>query len=166
MRKTALLCVLAFAGAIAGASSQAGTAASDDGCLVVAAGRGIFSVNAKGFVFGRFDQGLVDIEDPIQADGQVRVFGYEKKRLLTDTKTRYIGQSVRFRASGLFRLRIEAVGIDLSLAGKGAATLSSDNFFDAGEYSIDSPSYCEAQFQPVPDVPRKVVIAAQGQGTP
>ena len=164
MRRSALLCVLVLAGAVASASSQGSTAASDDGCLVVAAGRGIVSVNAKGFVFGRFDQGQVDIEDPIQADGQVRVFGYQKKRLLGETKTRYIGFGVRFRASGLFRLRIEAIGVDLSLAGKGAATLSSDDFIDAGEYSIDSPSFCEARFQPMPDVPRKVVIAAQSSG--
>ena len=164
MRKTALLCVLVVAAAIASASSQGGTAASDDGCLVVDAGRGIVTVNAKGFVFVRFDQGQVDIEDPIQDDGQVRVFGYEKKRLLSDTKTRYIGSIVRFRASGLFRLRIEAIGVDLSLAGKGTATLSSDNFFDAGEYSIDSASFCEEHFQPMPDVPRKVVIAAQSTG--
>ena len=164
MRKSALLCVLVIAAAVATASSQGGTGAADDGCLAVDAGRGIVSVNAKGFVFGRFDQGQVDIEDPIQDDGQIRVFGYQKKRLLTDTKTRYIGFGVRFRASGLFRLRIEAIGVDLSLAGKGTATLSSDNFLDAGMFSIDSPSFCEAHFQPMPDVTRKVAIAAQPTG--
>jgi len=156
--------MLVLAGTVASASSQGGTAASDDGCLAVSAGRGIVSVNAKGFVFGRFDQGQVDIDDPIAADGQVRVFGWEKKRSLTETKTRYTGFGVRFRASGLFRFRIEAIGVDLSLAGKGTATVSSDDFIDAGEFSIDAPSFCEANFQPVPDVPRKLVIAAQDTG--
>ena len=164
MRKTALLLVLVVGAAVASASSQGGTAASDDGCLAVTAGRGVVSVNAKGFVFGRFDQGQVDIEDPVSDDGQVRVFGYQKKRLLSETKTRYVGFGVRFRASGLFRVRLEAIGIDLSLAGKGAATLSSDGFLDAGEFSIDSTSFCEARFQPMPDVPRKITIAAQSTG--
>ncbi len=145
-------------------SSQAGSEAQDDGCLVVSAGRGIVTINAKGFVFGRFDQGQVDIEDPIQTDGNIRVFGYEKKRLLGETKTRYVGFTVRFRASGLFRIRTEAIGMELSLAGKGTATVSSDGFFDAGEYSIDAPSFCESRFQPLPDVSRKLVIAEQSTG--
>ncbi len=99
MRKAAVLSVLVVVAAAATASSQGGTAASDDGCLVIDAGRGVVSVNAKGFVFGRFDQGQVDIDDPVADDGQVRVFGYQKKRPLTDTKTRYIGFGLRFRRS-------------------------------------------------------------------
>jgi opacity protein-like surface antigen len=164
MRKAALLSLLAIAVVAAAASSQASTTAADDGCLVVDAGRGVVTVNAKGFVFGRFDQGQVDIDDPLTGDGQVRVFGYQKKRLLTDTKTRYIGFGVRFRASGLFRIRIEAIGIDMSLSGKGAGTVSSDGFIDAGTYSIDAASFCEDHFQPLPDAPHKVVVAAQSTG--
>lgn len=165
MRKIAAACVpvLAVVALVTG-SSQAGSEAQDDGCLVIAAGRGIVTINAKGFVFGRFDQGQVDIEDPVQADGNIRVFGYEKKRLLSETKTRYIGFTVRFRASGLFRIRTEAIGMELSLAGKGTATVSSDSFFDAGEYSTDAPSFCEVRFQPMPDVPRKLVISGQTTG--
>ena len=135
--------------------------AQDDGCLVVTAGRGIVSVNAKGFLLGRFDQGQIDIEDPLETDGYVRVTGFDKKRSLTETKTRYIGSLVRFRASGLFKVRIEALGMDFSLAGKGTATVSSDGFVDAGHYSIDSQSFCETRFQQMPDIPRKLVIAEQ-----
>ncbi len=164
MRASALLLVLCAVSAVATASSSGGTSASDDGCLAVDAGRGVISVNAKGYVFGRFDQGQVDIDDPVQTDGQVRVFGYQKKRLLSETKTRYIGFGVRFRASGHFRLRIESVGVDLSVAGKGTATLSSDDFLDAGQYSTDAESFCDAHFQPMPATPRKVVIAAQASG--
>jgi hypothetical protein len=152
--------------ALLSGSSLAGGEAQDDGCLVVSAGRGIVTVNAKGFVFGRFDQGQVDIDDPLPADGNVRVFGYEKKRPLSDTKTRYVGLNVRFRASGLFRIRTEAIGVDLSLAGKGTATVSSDGFFDAGEYSTDAESFCESGLQPMPDVPRKLVISEQTPGQP
>jgi hypothetical protein len=161
MRKIAAACVLPLALLVLVASSQARPAAQDDGCLVVQAGRGIVSFNAKGVVLGRFDSGQVDIEDPLQGDGNVRVFGGEKKRLLTDTKTRYIGTFVRFRASGQFKVRVEALGMELSLAGKGTATLNSHGWFDPGQYSTDAQSFCESHFQPMPDLPRKIVISEQ-----
>jgi hypothetical protein len=161
MRKIAAACLPVLALVVLAGSSQARTEAQDDGCLVVTAGRGIVSFNAKGFLLGRFDQGQVDIEDPLPGDGTVRIFGFQKKRLLTETKTRYIGSLVRFRGSGLFKIRVEAVGMELSLAGKGTATLSSDGFFDAGEYSTDAQSFCEGHFQPMPDLPRKIVISEQ-----
>lgn len=161
MRKVAAACTPVLALVLLAGSSQARPSAPDDGCLVVNAGRGIVSFNAKGFLLGRFDQGQIDIEDPLQGDGNVRVFGYEKKRLLTETKTRYVGSFVRFRANGLFKVRVEAIEMELSLAGKGTATLTSDGFFDAGNYSIDAQSFCESRFQPMPDVPRKLVIADQ-----
>jgi hypothetical protein len=164
MRHIALVSMAALAAFIVVAVSQAGDVAQDDGCLVVDSGRGIVTVNARGFVFGRFDQGQVDIDDPAPSDGSVRVFGYEKKRLLGETKTRYIGYGVRFRANGLFRFRAEALGMELSLSGKGTATVSADGFFDAGTYSIDSASFCESHFQPMPDPPRKLVISEQGTG--
>jgi hypothetical protein len=160
-RKIAAACLPLLALVALAGSSQARPQAQDDGCLVVEAGRGIVSFNAKGFLLGRFDQGTIDIEDPLPDDGSVRVFAYEKKRPLTETKTRYIGSLVRFRASGLFKVRIEAVGMELSLAGKGTATLNSDGFFDAGQYSTDAQSFCESRFQPMPDVPRKIVISEQ-----
>jgi hypothetical protein len=165
MRKVAAACMPLLALVLLAGSSQAGPRAQDDGCLVVQAGRGIVSFNAKGFLLGRFDQGTVDIEDPLQGDGSVRVSGgIQKKRLLTETKTRYVGSLVRVRASGLFKVRVEALGMELSLAGKGTATLTSDGFFDAGEYSIDAQSFCESRFQPMPDLPRKLVIADQTTG--
>lgn len=164
MRKVAAACVPVLALVTLAGSSQARPVAQDDGCLSVQAGRGIVSFNAKGFLLGRFDQGTVDIEDPLQGDGNVRVFGYEKKRLLTDTKTRYVGSLVRFRANGLFKVRVEAIGMELSLAGKGTATLTSDGFFDAGAYSTDAQSFCESRFQPMPDIPRKLLIADQTAG--
>jgi hypothetical protein len=161
MRKIAAACVPLLALVLLAGSSQARLRAQDDGCLVVAAGKGIVSFNAKGFLLGRIDQGQVDVEDPVQGDGSVRIFGWQKRRLLTETKTRYIGSFVRFRASGLFKIRVEAVGMDLSLAGKGTATLHSDGFVDAGEYSTDAQSFCESRFQPMPDLPRKIVISEQ-----
>jgi hypothetical protein len=165
MRKTALVCALALAAALAASASQAGPAAPDDGCLVVSEGRGIVSVSARGFVLGRFDEGQVEITDPVEGDGNVKVSGYEKRQVLSETKTRYIGFYVRFRASGLFRVRVEAnSGIEVSAAAKGTATLSSDDFVDAGEFSVDADSFCAEKFQPMPDVPKKYVIAGQSTG--
>ncbi len=162
MRKIAAACLPLLALVALAGSSQARTDAQDDGCLVVAAGKGIVSLNAKGFLLGRFDLGTIDVDDPLPGDGNVRVFNFDKKRTLTDTKTRYIGSSVRVRASGLFKVRVEAaLGIELSLAGKGTATLSSDGFLDPGHYSTDAQSFCETRFQPMPDQPRKIVISEQ-----
>ncbi len=67
MRKIAAACVPLLALVVLVASSQAKPAAQDDGCLVVQAGRGIVSFNAKGFLLGRFDQGNVEIEDRFPA---------------------------------------------------------------------------------------------------
>ena len=161
MRKVAAACVPLLALVVLVASSQAKPAAQDDGCLVVEAGRGIVSFNAKGFLLGRFDQGYVEIEDPLQGDGNVRVFDFDKKRLLTETKTRYIGSLVRFRASGQLKVRVEALGMELSFAGKGTATVNSDGFFDPGQYSTDAQSFCESRFQPMPVLPRKLTISEQ-----
>ena len=161
MRKVAAACLplLALVVLAALVPGEAGMA-QDDGCLVSQAGRGIVSFNAKGFLLGRFDQGQVDIEDPLQGDGNVRVFGFDKKRLLTETKTRYVGSLVRFRASGLFKVRVEAVGMELSLAGKGTATLTSDGFFDAGRVLDRRP---ELLREPLPADARS---AAQAHSSP
>ena len=161
MRKIVAACLPLLALVAVAGSSQARPQAQDDGCLVVTAGRGIVSFNAKGFLLGRFDQGRIDIEDPLPGDGNVRIYGVDRKVQLTDTKTRYIGSLVRFRASGLFKIRVEAIGMELSLAGKGTATVTSDGFFDAGSYSTDAQSFCESHFQPMPDLPRKIVISEQ-----
>jgi hypothetical protein len=47
------------------------------------------------------------------------------------------------------------------LRGQRHGDLSSDNFFDAGKYSIDSASFCESRFQPMPEAPTRVVIAGE-----
>ena len=164
MRNIGLLCVLATAGTLAVSAAQAATSGPDDGCLVVRSGRGIVSINAKGFVFGRFDTGYVDIDDPVQSDGTVKVFGATRIRFITETKTRYIGLNLRFRASGLFRVRLEAVSIDLSVAGKGQTTLSANDFLDAGTFSVDAESFCNTGFRPMPDVLTRYPIAAQSTG--
>ena len=109
----------------------------------------------------QWQAGQLDIDDPIEGDGTVKVFGWERKRQLTDTKTRYSASfgMIRFRASGLFRIRIEAIEIDLRAAAKGNATLSGQDFIDPGKFSVDANSFCTAAFQAMPDGPKKFVIS-------
>lgn len=160
------VCAAAAVAALLASTSQATSRASDDGCLVLRKANGVAVIHAKGFVLGRFLTGQVEIDDPIEGDGTVKVFGYDRKRQLTDTKTRYSASfgTIRFRASGLFRLRIEAIEIDLSAAGRGNATLSAEDFFDPGSFSVDAESFCSAGFQTMPDAPKKFIIS--GDTTP
>lgn len=163
MRKALFLLALAVGAALAAASSQASRAAPNDGCLVVRSGKGIVTLSARGFVFGRFYQGSITVDESAQG-GVAKVFGWEKRRLLSETKTQYIGYDVRFRASGLFRLTVNAVFIDISAAGRGVATLAAPDFLDVGTFSVDADSFCESGFQPLPDLPRKFVISSGGGG--
>jgi hypothetical protein len=159
----AWLAVLGCAG-VAATASPAARASIGDGCLVVSEGRGIVTISGRGTVFGHFDQGYVTIEDRSENDGQVpRVTGAEKgARLLSDTRTKWIGEDVRFRMSGRFWLRVEAVGIDLSVVGRATAMLTSADFLDAGFISVDADSFCEDGFQPMPDVPTRFTIGDVG----
>jgi len=150
----------------AAATSVAGKGPGD-GCLVVQDGKGIVTVTAKGTVFGRFLTGQVLIEDRDTSDGKEPVVsGAEKTRVRTETKTLHIGENVRFRASGRFRIRLEAVYMDVSLVGRGSVVLSSTSedlpaFSDPGTFSVDAESFCQEGFQTLPDVPARYVIGTQ-----
>jgi hypothetical protein len=171
MRRPVFSCLLALgliaALSAAASASVASSRAPDDGCLVTRDVRGTVTISLKGgFVLGRFDQGQLWIDDPVEGDGTIKVTGVDKTpRLVTDTRTLYSGLDVRFRASGRSVIRIVAVGTYVSAIGKGTATVSGKNYVqdsDAG-YSIDSASFCTDNFQPMPDeAAEKLVIG----GTP
>jgi hypothetical protein len=165
MRRLALLVVLLAAAAVPGVV-LAGEIAASDGCLVVQNAKGVVTVNAKGTIVGRFDQGgQVTITDPIAGDGTVRVTGYDEVERLTDTKKRYSGISVvRFRASGRTTIRVEAIGIDLSAVGRGKVTLNGAGFFDPGTFSLDSNSFCQEGFKVVPDLPQTFPLGSTSSG--
>ena len=90
------------------------------------------------------------------------MYGAQRVRLLSDTKTLYIGTDVRFRVGGLFRIRVAAVGINLSAVGRGSVVLTSDDFLEPGEYSADTASFCQEGFQPMPDLSAKLVLGSPG----
>jgi hypothetical protein len=164
MRRIALLVVLLIAVAVPGVVI-AGEIGAGDGCLVVQNAKGVVTVNAKGTIVGRIDQGQVTVTDPVVGDGTVRVTGYDEVERLSDTKKRYSGISVvRFRASGRTTVRAEAIGIDLSAVGRGKVTLNSAGFFDPGTFSVDSDSFCQEKFKVVPDLPQTIVLGSTSTG--
>lgn len=111
-----------------------------DGTLVVGNGRGLVIVRARGAILGRFDSGRLVVEDPVEGDGSGPiVYGAERIRELPGHRTLYIGEDVRFRMiGGLYRVTIQAVGIDVSAVGRGMATLDASGFSDQpGRFSIN-----------------------------
>jgi hypothetical protein len=164
MRRIALLVVLLTAAAVPGVV-LAGEIGASDGCLVVQNAMGIVTVNAKGTIVGRVDQGQVTVTDPVVGDGTVKVTGYDEVERLSDSKKRYSGVSVlRFRASGRTTIRAEAIGIDLSAVGRGKVTLNGAGFFDPGTFSLDSESFCQESFKTLPDLPQTFPLGSSSSG--
>lgn len=155
----ALVLVLALPAA-AGALRRA----PGDGTLVVQAGQGLVLVQARGGIIGRFDSGQVVIEDPFERDGGGPiVFGAEQIRELGPRRTLYIGRAgVRFRLiGGAYRVRVEAIGIDLSAVGRGFVILDGSRFRDfPGRFSING-----GPFQPLPPAPTRLPLGAPPPGT-
>jgi hypothetical protein len=120
-----------------------------DGTLVVDNGHGVVVVRARGGIIGRFDSGSVVIEQP--EGGKIpTVYGAERIRDLGNGRTQWTGEDVRFRViGGLYRIRIQAVGIDVSAVGRGIAVLDASGFTDfSGRYSLNGGT-----FQPLPGKP-------------
>ncbi len=143
------------------AAAWALQSAPGDGTLVVDNGRGSVVVKARGGIIGRFDSGRLIVDDPVDGDGTGPiVYGAERIREVSATRTLYIGEDVRFRMiGGLYRLQIQAVGIDISAVGRGTATLDASGFTDQpGRYAFDG-----APFQPLPGVLTRYTL---GQSLP
>jgi hypothetical protein len=122
-----------------------------DGTLVVDNGRGAITIRARGGILGRFDSGRLVVEDPIEGDGSGPVvYGADRIRDLGSHKTLYIGEDVRFRMiGGLYKVQIQAVGIDVSAVGRGSVVLDATGFTDLpGRFSINGGDY-----QPLPGHP-------------
>ncbi len=114
--------------------------APGDGTLVVDNGNGNVVVRARGGILGRFDQGNVIVSDLDLTDGRVPVVsGAEGVRFLSGGRIQYSGDDIRFRMiGGLFRVQINATGVDISAVGRGTAVLDASGYTDfPGRYSID-----------------------------
>jgi hypothetical protein len=174
MRVRTLLCavVLGLAvGAAAGLAAPQGRATTrtpGDGCLVVQSGFGkVTVVLTRGVLFGRAQSGTVTIDDLVAGDGTPRVFGFSITRTrVADRTYQYSGANLRFRSTGAVRLTVsDATFIDLSVVGRGAATLSSGTFdVPFNLFSVDSASFCEEGFQQMPVKPTRFVLASPDIG--
>jgi hypothetical protein len=144
-----LLILCTFALALPAASADASRAGGDDGTLSVKDATGKIMIRATGGFIGRFDRGSIRIIDPIPDDGTGPIVsGEERSKDLTATMSLYSGTKVRFRLiGGKFRILINASGIDLSVVGRGTATLDGRGGSD-GRYSFNGDEYAS-----LPDVP-------------
>ena len=136
MRRVLFACAL-FALAVP-AATFASRGADGDGTLVVRNASGVIHSAAKGTVIGSCAKCTIWIDDPTPGDGSGPIVtGFEGKRDLTDTKSRWSGADVRFRLIGGFsRTRVRGSGIDLYVVGKGSITVQGW-LTNVGTYAVD-----------------------------
>jgi hypothetical protein len=135
-----VMALLLPAAAWAAATSVGSGRVPGDGTLVVDNGNGNVTVRARGGILGRFDSGNMIISDLDLTDGRVPVVsGAEGFQFLGNGRVKYSGDDIRFRMiGGLFRVQINATGIDVSAVGRGSAVLDASDFSDfPGRYSLD-----------------------------
>jgi hypothetical protein len=141
----------------------------DDGCLVVTGGNGVVTIWAQGGIIGRVGSGTVTIEDLSPSDpSKPKVFGWDSKIDLSKTRTQYVGSPdlrFRFTGGGPFHIVLNAVDIDLSVAGRGRALLNGAGIDQqGGSYSADASTLCAGDTKPFPDTPTKVVLGTPATG--
>jgi hypothetical protein len=119
--------------------ASAGDLQRGDGTLSIRDGRGTVVVHARGAVIGqvaRFERnGKLIIDDLEDGDGsEPRVLGADWTRLRDDGTPVYGGKALRFRLiGGRFVLRAtNAVGLQLSVVGRGSVTLDGAGSLTSG----------------------------------
>ena len=157
-----LLVLALLVPAVSGHASQRG-----DGTLSIQNGRGTVVVQARGAVIGqvtRFERnGKLVIEDPDEFDGSdPRVLGADWVRERADGTPIYGGKGIRFRViGGRFVLRVtNAVGLQLSVVGKGKATLVGAGSLNDGVFSLNGED-----LQPLPADPTTFPVQPPRTGT-
>jgi hypothetical protein len=149
MRRVLFACAL-FTLAVP-AVGLASRAAKGDGTLVVKNGSGVVNVAATGTVIGSCDKCTIWIDDPEPGDGSGPIVtGFEGKRAdITDTKSRWDGNDVRFRLIGGFaRTRVRGSGIELYVVGQGSITVR--GFLNnVGTFAVDGGERRALPFEPL-----------------
>jgi hypothetical protein len=164
MRRLAL--ILSALALVLPAAAGAVKRGPGDGTLVVDNANGLVTLAVKGGIIGRIDQGSIIVSDPVEGDGPVPfVKGWqEKERLPGQNRWLYTCEQceIRFRLiGGLFRARIDAIGIDLSIVGKGTATLDGSGYADqSGRYSLNGGDY-----QSFPHAPKQFALGSPQPAT-
>jgi hypothetical protein len=130
-----------------------------DGTLVVENAQGVVTLAVRGGIIGRFDEGTLDVTDPVPGDGAGPIVrGYQQKHELGPKRTQYSSQGeVRFRLiGGLYRVKISGIGIDISAVGRGTVVLDASGFGDQpGRFSING-----GPFESMPTSPTRYTLGA------
>jgi hypothetical protein len=139
--------------------------APGDGTLVVDNAQGVIVLHTRGGIIGRFDQGTIEVTDPVEGDGLPPVVrGYQQARQVGPRRIQYSGEGdVRFRLiGGLYHVRIAAIGVDVSAVGRGSAVLDGSGFADqTGRYSLNG-----GPLQAMPHVPTHITLGTPSPGPP
>jgi hypothetical protein len=160
---------LAFLVALLAAASAAvaGKTSPGDGTLALHGGRGTFLLQPlTGSVIGRLDRGKLTITDLDFAGSGPIVRGKYTVRV-RGTMLVYSGKDIRFRIlGGRSTVRIDnAVGVELSVVGRGRAMLKGAGFEELGlsdgEYSLNGDS-----LMPVPEERTWLNLKAPGKSGP
>ena len=132
--------------------------APGDGTLSVKDGKGTVIVWVKGGVIGRFAEGQVTVTDQEPYDDRFpQVWGAEEERPVTEKKTVYPGNNVRFLLTGgSYIVRINATDINLSVVGKGAVKLrAAAGVENAGTFALNGE-----EPRPLPKVEKQFPLRA------
>jgi hypothetical protein len=164
-----LACLLASGTVLLAAASvaTAGRTGPGDGTLAVHGGRGTFVLQPlQGSVIGRLDRGKLTIEDlGVQGTGPIVRGKYSFK--VRGTALVYTGTNIRFRIlGGRSSVRIDnAVGVELSVVGRGRAMLKGAGFEELGlsdgEYSLNGEA-----LMPVPEERTWLMLKAPSKQPP
>ena len=114
---------------------------SETGTLSVKNATGSVAIVARGVLLGHCDRCTVTITDPDPSDGSAPVVQPLSafRGSLSDTKTSYQGNDLRFKLiGGFFRIRVVGTGIDVSTVASGGAVLDNGT---AGTFSLNGNPY-------------------------
>jgi hypothetical protein len=169
MRLASCAALIAVSGLIAGVFASGGAAKATmpgDGCLVVNKGFGKVSISlSRGVVFGRFLGGTLWYSDLNADTTRLPIVPNVIPTKVGDHLWKFgPADNLRFRTSGATKLTVNATSMDLSVAGKGTAVLSTNGFIQsiAGTYSADASSFCDdlTTFLKIPILPTRVQISS------
>ena len=144
MRRILTACALAALFALPAAGSAA---PRENGTLSVKGATASISIVGRGALLGHCSRCTLWIVDPDPTDGTSPVVTplSAVRTQLSDSRTRYDGNDLRFKViGGFFRVRVTGTGIDLSVVANGSAVVDGQGA-TFGTYSLDG-----AAFLPLP----------------
>jgi hypothetical protein len=164
MRRLVLLIGVIVLALPAGAGALKG--GPGDGTLVVENALGVVTMTVRGGIIGRFDSGTIEVYDPVVGDGPLPVVrGATQRERLGPRRILYTGDTdVRFRLiGGVYRVRITAIGIDVSAVGRGSGVLDGSGFTDeqTGRYSLNG-----GPFQTMPGTATRFTLGTSPPAIP